>query len=80
MARPELVTTELEQEITRAGDAVMLLIARSVWEVLQKQAAAEGGEPGAVLSKALAEYVERRGGEDARQYLATLKERVGCAT
>lgn len=52
---------------------MMLLISRSVWDVLQRQAVSEGTEPGTVLSKAISEYISAHGSEDAKAYLQALE-------
>lgn len=75
MARAEAKeTTPTEDAISNAGDAMMLLISRSVWEVLQLQSRGEEATPGAVLSVALSEYVEKHGTAEAKLYMRQLEE------
>lgn len=74
MAKAQSVETPLEREVSRGGDAMMMLISRSVWDVLGLQAVAEGCEPGDVLSKAVSDYIERHGSDEVREYMVKLKE------
>lgn len=74
MARAEPVVSPLEEEVRHAGDAMMLLISRSTWDLLQKQGHAEKVEPGTILSKAITEYIEAHGSEEAKTYLTRLGE------
>lgn len=74
MARPEPIVTPLEKEVAHAGDAMMLLISRSTWEVLRSQAQAEGVEPATVLSRAITEYIEAHGSDAVKGYLTRLGE------
>lgn len=66
--------SQAEEDIRNAGEAMMLLISRSTWEVLLRQGAAEGLTPGAVLSKAIHEYMERHGSQEAVNYLHAVAE------
>lgn len=76
MARAEaIIPGPVEQELDNAGDAMMMLISRSVWEVLKRQAVSENVEPGTVLSKAISEYVAAHGSKDAKEYLLSLEPR-----
>ncbi len=59
--------------MAHAGDAMMMLISRSVWDVLQRQALAEQTEPGTVLSKAISGYISAHGSDDAKSYLMALE-------
>ena len=48
-----------EGELAEAGDAIMLLISREIWETCQRQARRHGTTPGKVLARALVEYAEK---------------------
>ncbi len=72
MVRAQAVVSPLDEEVAHAGDALMLLISRSVWDVCLRQAKAEGVEPGTILSKAVTQYMDAHGSEDVKAYLATL--------
>lgn len=52
-----------------AGEVMVLLITRSTWETLVQQGAHEGISPGAVLNKALTEYIGKYGGDGVVEYL-----------
>jgi hypothetical protein len=76
MARAEaIIPGPVEQELENAGDAMMMLISRSVWEVLKRQAVAENVEPGTILSKAISEYVSAHGSDDVKKYILSLEPR-----
>jgi len=78
MARAEAKeTSEFEDRVTHAGDAMMLLISRSVHEVLQIQSRGEGSTPGTVLSRALSDYVEKHGTAEAKLYMRQLEAHNG---
>lgn len=73
MARAVAVPPDpLEEEIEHAGDAMMMLVSRSVWDTLCLQAKAEGVHPGTVLSRALSGYISTHGSEEARGFLTQL--------
>lgn len=72
MVKAIAVSDPMNEEVSRAGDAMMLLISRSTWEVLKKQSVSEDCEPGAILSKALSDYIENHGSAEAKSYLARL--------
>jgi len=76
VARAQAVIDPLEEEIAHAGDAMMMLVSRSVWDTLRLQATSEGVEPGAVLSRALSEYITHHGSDEARTFLAKLAQEV----
>lgn len=75
MARAEPVPQDpVEAEIDAAGDVMMLLISRSVWDALAIESRARGSAPGAVLSQAVAKFIEDHGSAEAREYLARLRQ------
>lgn len=71
MARPVRIE---QSDIERAGEAMLLLITRSTYETLARQAEAEGTTPGVVLQKAIAEYLGKHGSEDVLGYLRQVAE------
>ena len=60
--------------IENAGDAMLLLITRGMWETLILQGRAENLSPGCVLDKALREYLEKHGCREAVDYLFGIAE------
>jgi len=58
---------------------MMLLISRSVWEVLHRQAVSEGCEPGSILSKAISAYIDAYGSDEARAYVKALEQEAAHA-
>ncbi len=79
MAKAEAVEqpehTFVEVELERSGDAMIMLIPRSMWETLLKQGNAEGIGPAQVLDKALWGYLEAKGSPEAVAYLHAVAER-----
>ncbi len=79
MVRAEAVETPeqtfLEEELARAGDAMLLLIPRVMWETLLLQGEAEGMGPAQVLEKALRSYLEADGSPRAVAYLHAVAKR-----
>lgn len=58
-----------EDEVARAGDAMLMLISRAMWETLLIQGRAEGLGPAQVLDRALRRYLEEHGSSEAVAYL-----------
>jgi hypothetical protein len=77
MAQAEAVEQEkiFPDIIENAGNAMLLLITRSLWETLILQGRAENLSPGRVLDKALREYLEKHGCQEAVDYLFSIAER-----
>lgn len=71
MARAEAIEQEknFPDIIEQAGNAMLLLITRSTWETLILQGRSEGLSPGQVLDKALRQYLEQHGCQEAVDYL-----------
>lgn len=71
MARAEAVESEegVPEIVERAGEAMILIIPRAMWETLILQGRAENLPPGRVLDKALREYLERHGCQEVVDYL-----------
>jgi len=72
MARADAITPEdgeVSEIIRRAGDGMVLVITRAMWETLVLQAQSEGLSPGHVLDKALRGYLEEHGCKEAVDYL-----------
>jgi hypothetical protein len=71
MARAEAVEPEegIPAIVERAGEAMILIIPRAMWETLVLQGQAENLPPGRVLDKALREYLEKHGCQEAVDYL-----------
>jgi len=66
---------EAVSEIIRhAGDAMVLVITRAMWETLLLQAKAENLTPGRILDKALRGYLEEHGCKEAVDYLFLVAE------
>jgi len=53
---------------------MMMLISRSVWDVLGLQAVDEKCEPGDILSRAVSDYIERNGSDQVKEYMAKLRQ------
>jgi len=53
-------------------EAMVLMIPGYLWNVLVRQAKAEGSNPGVVFSKALTNYLQEHGSPDAVEYLWSL--------
>lgn len=58
-----------EEDIARAGDAMLMLIPRAMWETLLIQGRSEGLGPAQVLDRALRRYLEEHGSREAVAYL-----------
>lgn len=58
-----------EDEIASAGDAMLMIIPRAMWETLIRQGRAEGTGPAQVLDKALRAYLETNGSQETIEYL-----------
>jgi hypothetical protein len=72
MAKATAVPQEDEgvsEIIRRAGDGMVLVITRAMWETLVLQAQAENLTPGHILDKALRGYLEKDGCKEAVDYL-----------
>lgn len=76
MVRAEAVRQEegLPGAIQRAGDAMILVITRAMWETLLLQGRAENLSPGQILDKALKGYLEKHGCEEAASYICAVAE------
>jgi hypothetical protein len=77
MARASAVPTEeggVSEIIRRAGDGMVLVITRAMWETLILQARAENLTPGLILDKALKGYLEEHGCQEAVDYLFLVAE------
>lgn len=53
-------------------EAMVLMVPGYLWNVLVKQARAEGTTPGVVFSTAVKEYLEKHGSKEAVDYLWSL--------
>lgn len=60
---------EDESDIARAGDAMLLIIPRAMWETLLIQGRCENTGPAQVLDKALRQYLEANGSPEAVAYI-----------
>lgn len=68
-----MVETGDRAALANAGDAMMLLINPGLWNVLVAQGKAEGAPPGAILAKAMEQYVGTHGSEEVRGMLKRMK-------
>jgi len=73
MAKAILASEEREPALDQ--DAMILMVPGYLWNTLVKQAKAEGSNPGAVLSNALAAYLKEHGDQEVADYLWSLVER-----
>ena len=64
----------IEDEVDRAGDAMVMLIPRSMWTTLVLQGRSENTGPAQVLDKAFRAYLEAHGSEEAVAYLHRIAE------
>lgn len=79
MARAEAVDVdETAEMIAGAGDAMILLIPRSMWETLLLQGRADGLQPAQVLDRAVREYLEKHGSEEVVRYLRKVHDGRGA--
>jgi len=62
---------DLEQ-VKQAGEAMLMMIPRALWEVLLLQAEHDHITPGAVLDRAVRGYLEREGDPRALEYLKSV--------
>lgn len=60
------------EELEAAGDSIMLVIPRAMWETLVRQGRAEEKHPGEVLNTAIRRYLEEHGSVEAVDYLHAL--------
>lgn len=65
--------------VREAGEAMLLMVNRAMWETLVRQAQAEGRHPGAVLNDALRLYLEQNGSDEAVQYLHAVAGTPGAS-
>lgn len=61
-----------EEMIEGAGDAMLLMVSRSMVETLNRQALSEGVSMGRVLDKAMRAYLKEHGSPEAVAYLIAL--------
>jgi hypothetical protein len=61
--------------IRDAGEAMLLMVNRGMWESLARQAKSEMRLPGDVLNDALRMYLESKGSDDTVEYLRVLGTR-----
>lgn len=71
MLRAQSMTEDnpVAEMIESAGDSLVMIIPRAMWETLVRQGGAEGVAPGVVLDKALRAYLEAHGAPEAVDYL-----------
>ena len=80
MARAEPALAPGEGGLVReAGEAMLLMVNRALWETLIRQAKAEGRHPGAILDAALKLYLEEHGSDEAVAYLHKLAGTPGAS-
>lgn len=63
MARATTTVTAVDNE---SGGMMLLAVDFGLWKVLLSQAQLEKSSPGAVLSKAVSQYLEKNGTEETR--------------
>lgn len=68
--------SEISEVLQHAGDGMILLITRALWHTLVLQAQSEGITPGAVLDRAMKEYLERHGCQEAVDFLFEISGQV----
>lgn len=73
------IISEPERDEALDQEAMILMVPGYFWNVLVKQAKAEGSTPGVVLAKALKGYLEQHGGQEAVDHLWSLAERSRAA-
>ena len=64
--------------VESAGEAMLLMVDRALWEMLIRQAKEEGRSPGDVLNSAVTAYMEREGADEAVGYLHSLAGTTGA--
>jgi hypothetical protein len=62
----------VEEMIQESGEAMLMMVRRSLWETLIRQAESEGVTPGEILDRAMRAYLEQNGSEEAVGYLHML--------
>jgi hypothetical protein len=70
------ILSEPERDDALDREAMILMVPGYLWNVLVKQAKAEGTSPGVVFAKALKDYLERSGSKEAVDHLWSLVERT----
>lgn len=61
-----------EEMVREANEAMMLMVSGVVWNVLVKQAKAEGKTPGVILDAMMRAYLEQKGAPEVIEYLNSL--------
>lgn len=77
MAKAILSEPERDEALDR--EAMILMVPGYLWNVLVKQAKAEGSTPGVVFAKALKGYLEKNGSKEAVDHLWSLAERTSVS-
>lgn len=74
-ATASILSDEEERGEALDQEGMILMVPGYLWNVLLKQAKAEGTTPGTVFSKALQEYLEKHGEQEAVDHLWSLAKR-----
>jgi hypothetical protein len=58
--------------LEEAGECMMVLLPKGLWNTIIMQGEHEGTSPGLVLAKALKEYLDKNGSEEAKVYINSI--------